>query len=69
MELLRRWLAWAQRCRLTPCVRLAKTISAHLMDIEAALLHRLARGDRVHLFTDAGRQESQHKLALGPLDL
>jgi len=49
MELLRRWLTWAQRCRLTPCVRLAKTRSAHLMDSEAALLQRLARGDRVSL--------------------
>ena len=42
MQMLKRWVAWARRCRLAPFVRLAKTISAHWAGIEAALQHRLS---------------------------
>lgn len=42
MPLLKHWLSWARRCRLAPFVRLAKTISGHVTDIEAALLHQLS---------------------------
>jgi len=42
MDMLGRWLIWARRCRLAPFVHLAKTITAHLAAIEAALQHRLS---------------------------
>lgn len=44
IQLLRRWLSWARRCRLAPFVRLAKTITEHLDGIDAALNYRLSNG-------------------------
>ena len=42
MDLLKSWLSWARRSRLTPFIRVAKTITEHLPDIEAALEHHLS---------------------------
>jgi transposase len=41
-ELLDGWLAWAQRCRLQPFVKLARTIRAQRAGIEAAIENRLS---------------------------
>ena len=40
--LLDAWLAWARRCRLTPFVKLAKTITEQRPGIEAAIKHGLS---------------------------
>ena len=40
--MLKSWLSWARRSRLTPFIRVAKTITEHLPDIEAALEHQLS---------------------------
>jgi transposase len=42
IELLERWLRWARRCRLTPFVKLARTITAQRAGIEAAIQHGLS---------------------------
>lgn len=36
----RSWLSWAQRCRLTPMVKAAQMIGAHLDGIITAIVHR-----------------------------
>ena len=41
-ELLDAWLSWAQRCRLQPFVKLARTIRAQRPGIEAAIRERLS---------------------------
>jgi transposase len=77
MALLRHWLSWARRCRLAPFVRLAKTITAHLPDIEAALLHRLSNArieavnTRIRLITRRafGFRSSDALIALAMLSL
>ncbi len=50
LELLDAWLNWARRCRLSPFVKLAKTISKQRPGIEAALRHGLsnARTEQVN---------------------
>ena len=50
VELLDAWLAWARRCRLTPFVKLAKTITNQRPGIEAAIRHGLsnARTEQVN---------------------
>ncbi len=42
MNLLRRWVSWARRCRLAPFVELARTIDAHWEQIAASLQHGLS---------------------------
>ncbi len=42
IALLDGWLAWAQRCRLPPFVKLARTIRAQRPGIEAAIRHELS---------------------------
>ena len=42
MEMLQGWLTWARRSRLAPFIRVAKTVTQHLPDIEAALEHHLS---------------------------
>ncbi len=42
MDMLQGWLTWARRSRLAPFIRVAKTVSQHLPDIEAALEHHLS---------------------------
>jgi transposase len=42
IELLERWLGWARRCRLTPFVKLARTITDQRAGIEAAIRHGLS---------------------------
>jgi len=42
IALLDGWLAWAQRCRLEPFVKLARTIRAQRPGIEAAIRHELS---------------------------
>jgi transposase len=44
IELLARWLAWAQRCRIAPFVKLARSIRRHRQGIEASLRHRMSNG-------------------------
>lgn len=43
-ELLDRWCAWAQRCRLAPFVKLGRTIRAHRAGILAAIEHGITNG-------------------------
>lgn len=43
-ELLDRWCSWAQRCRLAPFVKLARTIRSHRAGILAAIEHGLSNG-------------------------
>jgi transposase len=42
MNLLRRWVSWARRCRLAPFVELARTIDAYWEQIAASLQHGLS---------------------------
>jgi transposase len=42
IELLERWLKWARRCRLTPFVKLARTITQQHTGITAAIRHGLS---------------------------
>ena len=42
IELLDAWLSWAQRCRLAPFVKLARTIRAQRPGIEAAIQNGLS---------------------------
>ena len=42
LELLDAWLKWARRCRLTPFVNLAKTITKQRAGIEAAFRNKLS---------------------------
>jgi len=42
LAVLDAWLQWARRCRLTPFVKLARTIRHHRAGIEAALRHTLS---------------------------
>jgi transposase len=42
IKLLDEWIAWARRCRLTPFVKLAKTITKQRAGIVAAIEHRLS---------------------------
>jgi transposase len=42
ITLLDAWLAWARRCRLTPFVKLARTITEQRPGIEAAIRNRLS---------------------------
>jgi transposase len=42
IALLDRWIVWARRCRLTPFVRLAKTLTEHWTGVAAAVLHELS---------------------------
>jgi transposase len=42
IALLDAWLAWARRCRLTPFVKLARTITEQRPGIEAAIRHGLS---------------------------
>ncbi|MFQ5517220.1 MAG: transposase [Acidimicrobiia bacterium] len=42
VRLLQKWLVWARRCRITHVVKVAKRISAHIHEIEAALLLRVS---------------------------
>ena len=42
IALLDRWIAWARRCRLTPFVRLAKTLTEHWTGVAASVLHGLS---------------------------
>jgi transposase len=42
IALLDDWIAWARRCRLTPFVKLAKTITAQHAGITAAIEHGLS---------------------------
>lgn len=42
IRLLDEWVTWARRCRLTPFVRLAKTITAQRAGIVAAIEHGLS---------------------------
>jgi len=44
IELLHKWLAWAQRCRIPAFVKLAARIRRHRAGIEAALTHRVSNG-------------------------
>lgn len=41
---LERWIAWAARCRLTPFVRLGRTLRDHLAGVFALLRERIANG-------------------------
>ena len=43
-DALREWLSWAQRCRLAPFVRVARTIRKHLDGILAYVDERLTNG-------------------------
>ncbi len=43
-ELIDRWCSWAQRCRLAPFVKLARTIRAHRAGILAAIEHGITNG-------------------------
>jgi hypothetical protein len=54
LELLDKWLNWARRSRLTPFVKLAKTITNQRRGIEAALRHGLsnARTEQVNQHPD-----------------
>jgi transposase len=42
IALLERWIEWARRCRLTPFVKLAKTITDQHAGITAAIRHGLS---------------------------
>lgn len=44
VELLDRWLAWAQRSRLEPFVKLGRSIRRHRAEIDAALVYGLSNG-------------------------
>lgn len=44
IKLLARWLAWAQRCRISAFVKLARRIRRHREGIEAALQHGVSNG-------------------------
>jgi len=43
-QLLHRWLQWARRCRIPSFVKLAKTITYRLIDVQATLEHGLSNG-------------------------
>ena len=81
-ELLDRWCSWAQRCRLAPFVKLARTIRAHRDGILAAIRLGLSNGrveglnNRVRLivrrgfgFHTAGAALSLVMLTCGPINL
>lgn len=42
IALLDAWLKWARRCRIPAFVKLARSITAHRVGIEAALTHGLS---------------------------
>lgn len=44
MDMLQRWCAWAQRCRIPQFVKVGKTIRKHLDGIHAAVQRGLANG-------------------------
>lgn len=81
-ELLDRWCAWAQRCRLAPFVKLGHTIRTHRAGILAAIEHGLTNGrveglnNRVRLivrrafgFHSANAALALVMLSCGPIDL
>lgn len=81
-HLLDRWCSWAQRCRLAPFVKLARTIRAHRDGILAAIRLGLANGrleglnNRVRLimrrafgFHSAGAALGLVMLSCGPITL
>ena len=44
IDSLEHWLHWARRCRISPFVALARTITYYRADIEATLLHGVNNG-------------------------
>lgn len=81
-ELIDRWCSWAQRCRLAPFVKLARTIPAHRDGILAAIRLGLTNGrveglnNRVRLivrrgfgFHSANAALALVMLSCGPVDL
>ena len=81
-ELLDRWCSWAQRCRLQPFIKLARTIRAHRDGILAAIRLGLSNGrveglnNRVRLivrrgfgFHTAGAALALVMLTCGPINL
>jgi transposase len=81
-DLLDRWCSWAQRCRLAPFVKLARTIRAHRDGILAAIRLGLSNGrveglnNRVRLivrrgfgFHTAGAALALVMLTCGPIEL
>jgi transposase len=81
-DLIDRWCSWAQRCRLAPFVKLARTIRAHRDGILAAIRLGLTNGrveglnNRVRLivrrgfgFHTAGAALALVMLTCGPIEL
>lgn len=81
-ELLDRWCAWAQRCRLAPFVKLGRTIRTHRAGILATIEHGLTNGrveglnNRVRLivrrafgFHSANAALALVMLSCGPIEL
>ena len=53
--LLDRWCAWAQRCRLAPFVKLARTIRTHRAGTLVTIEHGLTNGRVEGLNNRVGR--------------
>lgn len=81
-ELIDRWCAWAQRCRLAPFVKLGRTIRSHRPGILATIEHGLTNGrveglnNRVRLivrrafgFHSANAALALVMLSCGPIEL
>jgi len=77
MDLLRRWVSWARRCRLAPFVELARTIDAHWEQIAASLQHGLSNAriestnTKIRLITrrSFGFHSPEAVIAMGMLSL
>ena len=62
LVMLDKWISWAQRSRLAPFVRLAKSIRKHRYDIQSALLHGLSNA---RLEAANTKLRLLHRLAFG----
>jgi transposase len=62
LVMLDKWISWAQRSRLAPFVKLAKSIRKHRYDIQSALLHGLSNA---RLEAANTKLRLLHRLAFG----